>query len=85
VDELRLVIVVACIITALIWYMAGRRSKRFRISRWAVMLIPVFRFLFYIVVATGLCADKTLNIISSALILQTLITLCIWGWMVVSE
>ena len=84
-DELRLVIIAVCIITAIIWYRAGRRSTRFRISRWAVMLIPIFRVLFYVVRLSGLCAPATLNIISSALILQTLITLCIWGWMVVSE
>ena len=76
---------VACVITAWAWYRAGRHSTRVRVSCWAIILIPVFRMLFYIVHALGICEPRTLNILSSALILQMLITLTAWALAVTNE
>lgn len=84
-SELRVAIIIACIIAAHSWYRAGEKNSRFRISRWAVMMIPILRALFYVIKLLGICTPATLNTLSSALILQTLITLSIWGWMVAGE
>ena len=83
--ELRGAIIIACLIAMFSWWRAGKKNRRFVWSRWAVMLVPIFRLLFYIVRLLNICETSTLNLISSALILQTLITLAIWGWAVADE
>ena len=84
-DELRYVIMAACAVAVFTWWRAGRKNHRFVLSRWAVMLIPASRIIFYIVRAFNVSTPATLNTISSWLILWTMIVLAIWGWMVASE
>jgi len=73
------VVVAVCIITALAWYRAGRKNRKLRVARWALIIIPVLRCGFYVLKFMRICTPETLNIISSALILQTLITLTAWA------
>lgn len=85
IDGLRWAIIVASVVAISAWWRAGYRNPRFRISRWAVMMIPAGRIVFYIVRLCGVCTPETLNQISSGLILWTMILLAIWGFMVADE
>ena len=84
-DALRWAIFVASLFALFMWWRAGHKNRRFMISRWAVMLIPAVRIIFYIIRAFNVGTPATLNTISSWLILWTMIVLAIWGWMVADE
>ena len=84
-DELRYVIIAVSAVALFSWWRAGHKNRRFMISRWAVMLIPAVRIIFYIIRAFNVGTPATLNTISSWLILWTMIVLAIWGWMVADE
>ena len=84
-DSIRWAIIIASVVAIAAWWRAGYRNPRFRISRWAVMMIPAARIVFYVIKALGKCSPETLNYISSWMILWTILVLAGWGIAVAYE
>jgi len=85
VSALRVVIVVSSIITALLWYRCGRKNERYVFTRWAVIVMVLHRVLFYAVRFLCDIESTDLNVWSSAIILQFIFTMAIWGWVATDD